>query len=131
MAVMPMVVVAMMMVAPRPEVEVKARAVMMVPPVAWAVPVATVPVAPVAHLLDGRAVADGGRQIAHEPAGRRGLHRRREQCEPKGGNRHGKRTSVSHPSISFRFGGAHLLLSARRAGASSEGFANSRAPQRG
>jgi hypothetical protein len=130
--VMPMVVMAMMIVPPRPEVEVEARAVVMaVVPVAWTVQMAAVPVAPVAHLLDGRAVACGGPQIAHGPAGGRGLDRRRQQHEPKDGNRPGERTSVPHSSISFRFGGTHLLLPARRRKRAVEGLAASRVPQRG
>jgi hypothetical protein len=92
---------------------------------------ATVPVAPVAHLLDGRGDTCGGLQIAPDSAGGRGLDRRRQQHEPKDGNRSGERTSVPHSSISFRLGCSHLLLPARRRWRVVEGFASGRGPQRG
>jgi hypothetical protein len=99
-----------MMVAPRPEVEVNARAVVVVVPVAWAVPMATMPVAPVAHLLDLRAIARCGLEVSCKPAGRRGLARCREQSESKGSDRPSKPTGVFHFVDLLSSGGACILV---------------------
>ena len=86
-AMMPMTSMMSMIVAPRPQVEVNARAVVAVVPVAWTAPMAAVPIAPVAHLLDLRAFARCGLEVSRKPAGGRGLSRHREESESKGGDR--------------------------------------------
>jgi len=72
---------------------------------------ATVPVAPVVDLLDLRAIAGCGLEVARKPAGRRCLTRRCEEHQAKGGDGAGKKTGLFHSSISFvvRLGPAHLF----------------------
>jgi hypothetical protein len=96
-AMMPMVMVTM--VAPRPDVEVKARAVPVpvIPvSVSRAVPVAAVPVASVAYSLNARAVAYRRLEISCHAACRRSLSRCREERQYKRGDSRNERTCVSH-----------------------------------
>jgi hypothetical protein len=85
---MPMVPVMAVIVAPRAEVEVEARAVVVaVVPMARTVPVATVPVAAVAHLLNLQALAGCGLEISRNSTNGRRLDRHRDDRESNCGGR--------------------------------------------
>jgi hypothetical protein len=75
---------------------------------------AAVPIAPVAHLLDSRAVACGGLDASRNVAHWRGLTRCRQKGHGDGNYRHGEGLGISHRSISLLLAGAHFLSAARR-----------------
>jgi hypothetical protein len=92
---MPMASMVVMM-TPRPEVELDARSVaVVVVPVSWAMPVAAMPVAPVAHLLDAGAVAACDLEVS-DSAYRRSLRWRRQKAQRNSGHGENERTTVSH-----------------------------------
>jgi hypothetical protein len=115
---MPVVPVMAVVVAPRSEVEVDARTIVAaVVPVRRAVPVAAVPMAPVAHLLDLRAIARCGLEVSRKPAGGRGLRRYCEESQSKCDDRRTKPTRVSHFRRSPFFIWRHAHPHSRRASA--------------
>jgi hypothetical protein len=70
-------------VAPRPEVKVNARAVVPAVSVSRAVPMTAMPVAAMAHLLDACALACHRCEASRYAACRRSLARRRDEPEHK------------------------------------------------
>jgi hypothetical protein len=82
--VVPMVEVPVAIVAPRPEVQVNAWAVVIpAVPVSRAVPMAAMPVATVAHLLNACALARHRFETSRHAGCGRSLRRRRDEPERK------------------------------------------------
>jgi hypothetical protein len=75
----------MMMMPPRPDVEVNIWAVVPVIPVPRAVPMAAVPVAPVPHLLNVGALAGYRLEVSCYAGRWRSLSRHRQEPEHKAG----------------------------------------------